>query len=194
MNISWWKLTKIGHEMWINSLYLWLAVCSKKSSAIYLLFRRGSCRWLAVGHMACGRQGQDKILPCCNPFVTLSCSASNSENTNNCWELLGSVSHVHYSPVPRTHLSSQTTGRVNLGFPDTKCGISRSNIQFTKHPLSVQQVNLLLTWYWGSWYRLCMLRAKSVLSSDASHVVLSHSWFDKVGKTGKFQLLNLYVQ
>ena len=82
-----------------------------------------------------------------------------------------------------------------FGFPWHQThGVSRNNIQFPKHPLSVQPVNLLLTWNWGSWYRLCMLRTNSVLSSDASHVVLSHSRFDKMAKTGKFQLLNLHVQ
>ena len=110
--------------MWINSLYLWPVICSKNPCSRYLLFRWGSCRWLAPGHTACGWQGQDKIWSGHNPFGILSYSVRNSENTDNCWQFLGSLSHFHYSPVPRPNQSSQSTGRVTVGFQDTKYMVS----------------------------------------------------------------------
>ena len=41
MNISWYKMTKHGHEMWISCLYLWLVISSQNSSSTYPLFRWG---------------------------------------------------------------------------------------------------------------------------------------------------------
>ena len=146
MNISWWKMSKIGHGMWINSLYLWLVICSKSPCNRYLLFRGFS-----PGHMACGWQGQDKILPCHNPFDVLSYSPRNSENTDNWWQLLGAVLYFHYSPVPRTHLSSQNTGRLRLDFPNTTSLVSlETTCNSFKHPLGAPQGHLILIRNQGS--------------------------------------------
>ena len=89
-------------------------------------------RWLAWGLMAWGWYGPNKTLLSQNPLDTLSYSGRNSEHMDKCWEPLGAVSYFHYSPVPRTHLSSQSTGRLSLVFPDTKSVVSRNNMPFAE--------------------------------------------------------------
>ena len=162
MNLSWWNITEIYHEMWINSLYLWLVICSKNPCNRHLLYRWGNCRWLALGHRACGWQGEDKILSSChNPFDILSYSARNSENTDNWHEFLGSVSYFHYSPVPGLTWAPKHRGEW-IGIPlAPNMWCSSNNIQFSKHSLGVQKANLLLIQNLGSSYRFSRLRAQN---------------------------------
>ena len=142
MNTSWCKITNHNHEMWISCLNLWLVICSQNLGSTYLLFRWGL-------YMTCWRTyglrvtGSEQDTPCHNPLDTLSYSAWNSENTDNWWQLLGAVSHFHYSPGPALTWLTKHKGEW-VGFPWHQiCGVSRNNIQLPKHPWGVQQCNLI---------------------------------------------------
>ena len=142
MNISWYKMTKHGHEMWIRSLYLWLVISSQNSSSTYLLFRWGL--W-----MTCQRTHGMRVtwskqdISWHNPLDTLSYSVLNSENTNNC------QSFWVQCPTFITPLDQQSPELPKhkgewVGFPWHQiCGVLWNNIQFSKHPLDVQQHNLI---------------------------------------------------
>ena len=55
----------------------------------------------------------DRVWTRYNPTDTLSYSARNSENTGNRWQLLGAVSHFHYSPGPALTWAPKAQGRVS---------------------------------------------------------------------------------
>ena len=105
-------MTKHGHEMWISSLYLWLKICSQNACSTYLLITWGL-------YMTCQRThglrvtGSGQDAPCHNPLDILSYSAWNSENTSNWWQLLGAVSHFHYSLGPALTWAPKAQGRVS---------------------------------------------------------------------------------
>ena len=142
MNISWYKMTKHSHEMWISCLYLWLVICSQNSGSTYLLFRWGL-------YMTCQRThglrvtGSEQDTPCHNPLNILSYFALNSENTdvgNSFWGQCPTfiTPLAQHSPELPKHKGEW------VGFPWHQiCGVSRNNIQFPKHPLGVQQRNLI---------------------------------------------------
>ena len=105
-------MTNHNHEMWISCLYLWLVICSKNSCSTYLLFRWGlymTC-WKTYGLRV---TGSEQDTPRHNPLDTLSYSAWNSENTDNWWQLLGTVSHFHYSPGPALTWAPKAQGRAS---------------------------------------------------------------------------------
>ena len=177
-------MSKIGHGMWINSLYLWLVICSKSPCNRYLLFRGFS-----PGHMACGWQGQDKILPCHNPFDVLSYSPRNSENADNWWQLLGTVSHFHYSPGPAIAWAPKAQGRVSWVSltPNMWCLSKQHPIPQTPTGCATTQFNSDRK----SGELTYILHVEvSELSSLQRPAMWAHpSWFDKVSKTGKFHYL-----
>ena len=145
LNLSWWKMTKCGHEMQINCLFLWLVNVQRTHLAL-IYCSDEDYRWLAWGRMAWGWYSLNKLLPCQNPLDILSSSVRNSENIDKCWELRGAVSCFHYSPVPRIHLSSQSTGTASLGFPETESVVSlETTCNSSKHPLGAPQGHLILT-------------------------------------------------
>ena len=57
--------------------------------------------------------GSKQDTPCHNQLDIFSYSAWNSENTDNWWQLLGAVSHIHYSPGPALTWAPKAQGRVS---------------------------------------------------------------------------------
>ena len=105
-------MTKHDHEMWISSLYLWLVICSQNACSTYLLITWGLyMTWRKTHGLRVTGSGQDT--PCHNQLDILSYSAWNSENTSNWWQLLGAVSHFHYSPGPALTWAPKAQGRVS---------------------------------------------------------------------------------
>ena len=141
MNIYFCKMTKHGHEMWISCFYWWLVICSQNSCSTYLLFRWGlymndGDTWFE-GDKAWTRYTLSQP----TWYTILLCL--ELRNSDNWWQLLGAVSHFHYSPGPALTWLTKHKGEW-VGFPWHQiCGVSRNNIQLPKHPWGVQQCNLI---------------------------------------------------
>ena len=133
------KMTKHGHEMWISCLYLWLVICSKNSCSTYLLFRWGlwmTC-WRTHGMRMTGSE-QDTTQLIHYPILpgTLKIPVTGDSFWVQCPTFI--IPLAQHSPELPKHKGEW------VGFPWHQiCGVLQNNIQFSKHPLDVQQHNLI---------------------------------------------------
>ena len=161
--------------MWFTSLYIWLAICSK-THVICIPCSDEKIADDLPQDMACVFQGQDKILACYNLFDTVLDYPRNSENTDNWKQLMGAICTSIAPPLWSITWTASHRGEWFWVFPSHQiCGVSTNSSQFPKHPLGVQQVHLLLMGIDGVTADSEGWGLKTVLSSDASHEVLSQS-------------------
>ena len=104
-------MTKHGHEMWISCFYWWLVICSQNSCSTYLLFRWGlymndGDTWFE-GDKARTRYTLSQP----TWYTILLCL--ELRNSDNWWQLLGAVSHFHYSPGPALTWAPKAQGRAS---------------------------------------------------------------------------------
>ena len=126
--------------------------------------------------MACGWQGQDKILACYNPFDTLPDSPRNSGNTDNWDQFLVSMCTFITPSFWSITWAPNHRGEWFWIYPWHQiCGVLTKSNWFPKHPLGVQQVLLFLMGIDGITADSARWGLKIVLSSDASHEVTSQS-------------------
>ena len=134
----------IQHEMWFISSYIWMVICSKTHVTCIPCCDEKIADDL-FQDMACGWQGQDKILACYNPCDTLPDSPRNSGNTDNWDQFLVAMCTFIALPFWSITWAPNHRGEWFCVFPWHQiCGVSTNSNQFPKHPLGVQQVHLHL--------------------------------------------------
>ena len=154
MNLSWWKMTKLCHEMKKN-LFSFMAAKFQKTHLAWSTVQMRTIDDLTEDTCHEGDRVQTRYFPAKTQLIyypRLSGTLNISINAESFWVQCptfitppGLMSNFHYSPG-FTWASLRLTGRVSLGFPDTKSVVSlETTCNSSKHPLGVQQGNLILT-------------------------------------------------
>ena len=128
----------------------------------------------------------DRVWTRYNPTDTLSYSARNSENTGNRWQLLGAVSHFHYSPGPALTWAPKAQGRVSWVSltPNMWCLSKHHPIPQT--PVGYARMQFNLERKSGEVTYILHVESQNCPNFRSQPMCAHLSLFGKVSKTGKF--------
>ena len=144
MNLFWWKMTKLCHEMKKN-LFSFMAAKFQKTHLAWSTVQMRTIDDLPEDTCHEGDRVQTRYFPLKTHLICYSIKAG----TLNIWinaESLWVQCPTFITPLSPGPPELPKHRETESGLPwDQICGVSRNNMQFLQTPLGVQQGHLILT-------------------------------------------------